>query len=957
MFIDLKVGALKQGVFPGLTDNGAAKVEYTFHNLPGRAAFNVYGWRLAAVQEQGISWTNRVTDAGSSGYSVIYAPLTEPVADFRANVTAGIAPLDVQFTDTSAGDGVTSWQWIFSDDPGTVFTEQDPVHSFASTGTYTVNHSATNAAGTGWSNVTDYITVTSELPPAPAADFSADVTSGTAPLTVQFTDASTGSPTSWSWTFGDGGSSAEQSPSHTYSSAGTYTVNLTATNAGGSDSEEKTGYISVTAPEARTWTVGASGCDFTVLDDALYNPSLNNGDTVLIYNGSYASTALVTKTITLTGEGADMVTIAPTGVSFSGAGTKVEGIRFNAGTTIAFSGADTLITHCNFTGFSTRESVIISGQTITLDDNNFQNNPERFLSVSGSGHIISNNVFEANGGLSNAATRFDGCSNVIITRNTFTNNTPPAIGLRCTTGNNSIYLNNFIGNSALYQFPTTPAPLPAAWNTASSDTRTGGMPFSGPLGNYYSSYSGADADHNGVIDTAYTIGTNQTDNAPLAGPWETYFQGITAPASDFTANVTYGLAPLTVQFTDASTGHGITSYQWIFSDDPDQLFPEQDPVHTFMGPGSYEVRHSVTNAIGTGWSNVTDYIVVTNELPPAPVADFTGTPTSGEAPLTVRFTDESTNTPDSWAWTFGDGGTSTVQNATHTYTSAGTYTVNLTATNAGGSGSVEKTDYVTVSEPEVRTWTVGSSGCNFTVLNDALTNPSLHDGDTILVYNGSYTLSGTTSKVITVRGEGADLVTLNPSSATFTGAGTVFEGLKFSGGLITFNTANGAIRNCTFQAMTSGAILSGAGITFEHNTIRNNTINQPIDVSASNSLIVNNTFMYNGLLPTGTQTPLRLNTCTGVIVAWNDFRYNTGGIGLRSAGTGNRAYLNTFYGNNALVRSSGGTSQSLTWNSPAEMDYTYNGSPYHGLLGNYFSNYPTPTGTVTGSGTWRSISG
>ena len=74
---------------------------------------------------------------------------------------------------------------------------------------------------------------------APTAQFSASPTSGQAPVTVQFTDSSTGSPTSWSWDFGDGGTSTTQSPSHTYSAAGMYTVSLTATNASGSDAESR----------------------------------------------------------------------------------------------------------------------------------------------------------------------------------------------------------------------------------------------------------------------------------------------------------------------------------------------------------------------------------------------------------------------------------------------------------------------------------------------------------------------------------------------------------------------------------------------------------------------------------------------------------------------------------------------------------------------------------------------
>ncbi|MEN6610788.1 MAG: PKD domain-containing protein, partial [Methanoregulaceae archaeon] len=83
-----------------------------------------------------------------------------------------------------------------------------------------------------------------------------------------------------------------------------------------------------------------------------------------------------------------------------------------------------------------------------------------------------------------------------------------------------------------------------------------------------------------------------------------------------------------------------------------------------------------------------------------PVANFTGSPTSGTAPLTVQFSDTSTGTPTSWSWSFGDGGTSAVQNASHTYTSAGTYTVNLTVANAAGNNTVTKEGYVTVSQTQ-----------------------------------------------------------------------------------------------------------------------------------------------------------------------------------------------------------------------------------------------------------------
>ncbi|RPJ73439.1 MAG: PKD domain-containing protein [Alphaproteobacteria bacterium] len=82
----------------------------------------------------------------------------------------------------------------------------------------------------------------------------------------------------------------------------------------------------------------------------------------------------------------------------------------------------------------------------------------------------------------------------------------------------------------------------------------------------------------------------------------------------------------------------------------------------------------------------------------APVAAFTATPTSGIAPHSVSFTDQSTNSPTSWNWNYGDGVTSTSRNPSYTYSSAGTYTVILTATNSNGSDTETKTNYITVTE-------------------------------------------------------------------------------------------------------------------------------------------------------------------------------------------------------------------------------------------------------------------
>jgi len=85
--------------------------------------------------------------------------------------------------------------------------------------------------------------------PAPVAAFSGTPLSGTVPVAVVFTDASTNSPTSWVWDFGDSGTATTQNPTHSYVQSGSYTVTLTATNASGSDDEVKAAYVVVTGTQ------------------------------------------------------------------------------------------------------------------------------------------------------------------------------------------------------------------------------------------------------------------------------------------------------------------------------------------------------------------------------------------------------------------------------------------------------------------------------------------------------------------------------------------------------------------------------------------------------------------------------------------------------------------------------------------------------------------------------------
>jgi hypothetical protein len=79
-----------------------------------------------------------------------------------------------------------------------------------------------------------------------------------------------------------------------------------------------------------------------------------------------------------------------------------------------------------------------------------------------------------------------------------------------------------------------------------------------------------------------------------------------------------------------------------------------------------------------------------------PVAGFSSNVISGTTPLTVTFSDNSTNTPTSWNWSFGDGTFSTINDPEKTYVSTGNFTVNLTTANAAGTNTITKNDYITV---------------------------------------------------------------------------------------------------------------------------------------------------------------------------------------------------------------------------------------------------------------------
>ena len=165
-----------------------------------------------------------------------------PVAIFTATPTTGNAPLSVTFVSTSTN--TSAHQWDFDNDGSLDAAGATVAYTYNNAGTYSVSLTATGPGGTDTNTKTDFITV---LATAPIAEFSTateDEISGIVPHNVNFVNGSSNYSSS-SWDFGDGNTSTEENPRHTYESSGTFDVSLTAIGDGGETVETKSSYIIV----------------------------------------------------------------------------------------------------------------------------------------------------------------------------------------------------------------------------------------------------------------------------------------------------------------------------------------------------------------------------------------------------------------------------------------------------------------------------------------------------------------------------------------------------------------------------------------------------------------------------------------------------------------------------------------------------------------------------------------
>lgn len=280
VFTDLTTGVPTSWAW-NFGDGGTSTLQNPVHTYTTNGTFNAC---LTATNVIGFS---------TACHNVVIDSYLAPVADFTYT-----GDPTVSFNDNSL-NAPTSWNWNFGD--GFTSTLENPVHTYATNGSYFVCLTATNAIGSS----TDCNTINIVgYPVTPVTDFTYS-----GEPSVSFTDLSTNIPTYWNWTFGDGFTSTLQNPVHLYAENGTYTVCLVSGNAAGEDSECKNIIISsYPAPVANFSFSGDPVVSFTDLstnDPATWLWSFDDGGVSTETNPihTYALNGVYNVCLSVTGAG------------------------------------------------------------------------------------------------------------------------------------------------------------------------------------------------------------------------------------------------------------------------------------------------------------------------------------------------------------------------------------------------------------------------------------------------------------------------------------------------------------------------------------------------------------------------------------------------------------------------------------------------------------------------------
>ena len=478
----------------------------------------------------------------------------------------------------------------------------------------------------------------------PVANFSATPQSGCAPLVVNFTDLSSGTPSSWRWDLGNGTISFLQNPSVTYFTPGQYSIKLVVQNAQGRDSITRNQYITVNAqPQVNFSASVLTGCYPLVVP--FTDGSIPVSGTITSWQwdfGDGSSSTLQNPTHTYTSSGNYNVSLrVGNSTGCFKTFTRLQYIQINSGVQADFT--NNLAVSC--TAPATINFTNLSGGTGTLTYNwNFGDGNTSTLA-----NPIHTYLSAGNYTVTLIAINSMGCRDTIIKPNAI------SIGnVRADFSYPSIICNN-----TLFRFvnTSTPATVSSTWYFGDGTQSTAISPFK--------QYALAGTYQVKLVNNFGTCRDSVTKTITV----------LSKPRAAFTALPVSGCkAPLTVQFTNTSTNG--SNYFWLFGDGDSSLF--QNPSHTYLNTGMYTVSLVVTNALGC-----TDTLVRQQYINIAlPDLSIDSLYKQGCAPFTWTFTStlNSTEPAISYLWDFGDGTTSNTFIGSHIYEHAGDYNVSLTVT-------------------------------------------------------------------------------------------------------------------------------------------------------------------------------------------------------------------------------------------------------------------------------------
>ncbi|MGC8866449.1 MAG: PKD domain-containing protein [Bacteroidales bacterium] len=652
--------------------------------------------------------TLQVTNANGCSHS-INKPLvngTPPVAAF--SYANNCYPQATQFTDQSltTSGSIVQWKWNFGDPASgasNTSTLQNPTHVFSAPGVYTVQLIIVTSSA-----CSDTIWQTLNVEPGPTADFSFSTTCvGNA---TSFTDLSTPSVypiVSWLWDFGDGNTSSQPNPSHTYLLGGQYMVTLTVTDANGCQAS-RTRMVPVNnLPTAQFQFSNECQNQNTYFTDysngagaAITAWAWDFGDPI---SGGNNYSALQNPTHIYTSTGLYQVTLT--------------------------------ITNANGCSNSITQPVLIIPSPVA--------DFEADTACSGSPIYFNNLSYSVGSNINQWYWDFgDGTSSTLP----FPYHTFPGPGVY----NVSLTVTNTNGCIASVLKPVTVNPLPLVNfdylrpNCAGDSTRFINLTsFAGGGGaaNYTWNFGDGTSSHTTnpvhLYPSAgiYTVTLTVSDNN---GCTNAKIQNITVYSSPNAAFIFNNLTCNDVQFTDMSYDPqlNINSWYWNFNDPGSgsaNLSTLQNPVHTFSQPGSFNVRLMVVNSEGCSDTTFRNVEIA------APVANFSidsSTLCAGAGTQFIDLSYSNYGTITSRLWNFGDGSTSTQPNPIHQYSAGGIYWVTLTIqTSLGCSATVTK--QVTINNQPIANFSYTAPNCpdqsiSFTDLSSAAA------GSTIIQWNWDF---------------------------------------------------------------------------------------------------------------------------------------------------------------------------------------------------------------------------